>query len=506
MSESVCVSDGREEVHRGKRKKVRKTWRFTPAPQGRNHFRAARDGYGRVDWRRGPLSRLSFFIMLAGWTGFGVYVFLFVEFNSPSVFVEHFLNPDHEGIRFRALVFFAPLISTVVGYLVNEREKLMLKTLASGRKVSELSEELTACEERMEAYSVTDEILESAPFGIFIIGADGTIEYVNPVMLEICGARKENLVGGNVFDIPTYEEAGLMEKIKAVLRGESFRLGPMAYTSHSGNKKTIRQFTGIPYQRGGESKALVFVEDLTEQKRAEKALSDLLSQRELFISRMGHDLKTPLTPLVTLLPLIRKQVHDERLGVLLDVVVQDVGVIKELVIKALKHARISSYTRTLKMESLALAREVEGYVGKREYLLDKGGISVENSIGAEVAVHADPVELEELFYNIISNAIKYTPPGGAITMGAEEGEDRVTVSVRDTGAGLTEEEIEKIFDEFYKVDESRHDLDTSGLGLSICRKIAEKHGGRIWAESLGKGRGTTVFFTLPVPQEDEKEV
>jgi PAS domain S-box-containing protein len=438
--------------------------------------------------------------------GFCVYGLLFVEFNSLSVFMEHFLNPDHEGIRFRALVFFAPLISTVVGYLVNEREKLMLETLASGHKVSELSEELTACEERMEAYSVTDEVLESAPFGIFIIGADGTIEYVNPAMLEICGTRKENLVGGNVFEIPTYEDTGLMEKIRSVLRGESFRLGPMAYTSHSGNKKTIRQFTGIPYKRGGESKALVFVEDLTEQKQAEKALADLLSQRELFIARMGHDLKTPLTPLVTLLPLIRKQVDDERLGVLLDVVVQDVNVIRELVIKSLKHARISSFTRMLKPEPVSLAGAVEGYVKRREYLLEKGGIRAENSIAENVTVHADPVELEELVYNLISNAIKYTHPGGTIAVGAEKGDERVTVSVRDTGAGLTEEQIERIFDDFYKVDESRHDLDTSGLGLSICRKIVEKHGGRIWAESPGKGLGTTVFFTLPAQQEAEKEV
>jgi signal transduction histidine kinase len=149
---------------------------------------------------------------------------------------------------------------------------------------------------------------------------------------------------------------------------------------------------------------------------------------------------------------------------------------------------------------------VAEYVKRREYLLEKGGIISESSIAENVTVHADPVELEELVYNLISNAIKYTHPGGTIAVGAEKGDERVTVSVRDTGAGLTEEQIERIFDDFYKVDESRHDLDTSGLGLSICRKIVEKHGGRIWAESPGKGLGTTVFFTLPAQQEAEKEV
>jgi PAS domain S-box-containing protein len=290
------MAEGREEVVPGHRKKAGKTWRLASPPQSKDFSRAGREGHDRVDRRKGLLSRLSFYIMIAGWMGFGVYVLLFVEFNSASVFIEHFLKPDHEGIRFRALVFFSPLISMVVGFLVNEREKLMRETFASSRRVSKLSQELTACEERIAVHTVTDEILESAPFGIFVIAADGTIEYVNPAMLEICGSRKEHLAGGNVFHIPTYEQTGLMEKIKSVLQGESFRLGPMEYTSHSGNMKTIRQFTGIPYERGGERKALVFVEDLTEQKQAEKALADLLAQRETFIARMGHDLKSRSFP------------------------------------------------------------------------------------------------------------------------------------------------------------------------------------------------------------------
>jgi len=63
---------------------------------------------------------------------------------------------------------------------------------------------------------------------------------------------------------------------------------------------------------------------------------------------------------------------------------------------------------------------------------------------------------------------------------------------------LTEEQKERIFEEFYKADESRHDISSSGLGLSICKKIVEKHGGRIWAESEGIGKGTSIFFTLPL--------
>jgi signal transduction histidine kinase len=243
--------------------------------------------------------------------------------------------------------------------------------------------------------------------------------------------------------------------------------------------------------------------EVRERVRAEDNLEGLLREKELFISRLGHDLKTPLTPLVTLLPIVRKREKDEKLRELLDVNLQNLDTMKELVIKTLKHARVSSPYQALDTIPIALGKEVDSYIEKRGFLIKKKKLTIKNNIAPETMIEADRVELEELFYNLISNAIKYTPDLGVITVEAEEDESRVTISVRDTGVGLREDQIEKIFDEFYKVDESRHDLDSSGLGLSICRKIVEKHGGTIWAESPGEGHGTTVFFTMKRPVEME---
>jgi two-component system sensor histidine kinase VicK len=105
--------------------------------------------------------------------------------------------------------------------------------------------------------------------------------------------------------------------------------------------------------------------------------------------------------------------------------------------------------------------------------------------------------LGALFDNLISNAVKYSPHGGTITLDAQDDGEWTTVSVKDTGIGMTREELNHIFEEFYKADWSRHDHMSSGLGLSICKSIVKKHGGRIWAESLGKDKGTTIFFTIP---------
>jgi signal transduction histidine kinase len=106
------------------------------------------------------------------------------------------------------------------------------------------------------------------------------------------------------------------------------------------------------------------------------------------------------------------------------------------------------------------------------------------------------MEFNELVDNLLINAVKFTPGKGSIVFKAEKKKDFVKISITDSGIGLTPEQIEHVFEEFYKVDPSRHDLDSSGLGLSICKRIVEKHGGTIWVESPGLEKGSTFNFTL----------
>jgi signal transduction histidine kinase len=225
-------------------------------------------------------------------------------------------------------------------------------------------------------------------------------------------------------------------------------------------------------------------------------LEELVKQKDHFITRLGHDLKTPMTPMLTLLPIIMDSVTDPDQTELLDVCHQNVMNMKELVIKTLKHARVTSSYKTLDIVDIPLKSEVENYINKREFLIKKKSLIMKCNIDPRIAVRADHVEFEELFYNLISNAIKYSREGGNISINADDRGDIVIISIKDTGIGLTEEQIEHVFDEFFKVDESRHELDSSGLGLSICKKIVNKQGGNIWAESNGRDLGTTIFFTI----------
>ena len=241
---------------------------------------------------------------------------------------------------------------------------------------------------------------------------------------------------------------------------------------------------------------LTLEKEIAERKHAESKLEGLVQQKDMFITRLGHDLKTPLTPLAGLIPIIRKQEKDPGNMGLLDACMQNVDRIKYLVIKTIKLARAGSVSENICLEDIPLMLKVDEYIDKIGFMLKENGTVVKNNIRPEITVRANEADLEELFNNLISNAAKYSQDNGEVTIDAASDDEMIRISVKDTGVGLSNEHIQHVFDEFYKVDESRHELNSSGLGLSICKKIADSHGGRIWAESAGQGHGSTFNFTL----------
>lgn len=243
--------------------------------------------------------------------------------------------------------------------------------------------------------------------------------------------------------------------------------------------------------------------DVTAQKRAEDERARFEAQRhhsrlmESFLIQFSHDLRTPITPLFTLLPLIKSKSDDPVVAKMADICSQSANVINELTDKALKIVKLSASSNG-QFEQLDLADTVDKYVEASRELLETRQLSCENCIDPALRVIVVPEQIRELFANLISNAARYSHQGGIIRFSAEKTGDRVTVAVHDDGIGIDHANLENIFDEFFKADESRHDLMSSGLGLSICRRIIGNHNGTIWAESPGRGHGTTISFTLPL--------
>jgi len=212
-----------------------------------------------------------------------------------------------------------------------------------------------------------------------------------------------------------------------------------------------------------------------------------------------------LTPLVTLLPILEETEKDPKSKELFEILHRNVDRMKNLVVKTLELAWLNAPSTVFDMKDLNLWEAAENSIKDQQLILDENDFSVENKIDENIFVIADKQQLYGVFVNLINNAIAYSPYGGTITVDAHDKGDLVTVSIKDSGAGMTAEQIDRIFDEFYKADESRHDFDSSGLGLSICKRIVEKHGGKIWVESLGHNKGSTFYFTIPIGSKISKE-
>ena len=232
-------------------------------------------------------------------------------------------------------------------------------------------------------------------------------------------------------------------------------------------------------------------------KERTKDVEKLLKQKDEFINQLGHDLKNPLGPLINLIPLLEEKENDSAKKEMLTVLHRNADYMKNLVVKTLELAVLNSPNTKFSIEIMNLFKEVDQSIGNKKILFDEDKIKFSNKIDHKLSIKADRLRLEELLTNIFENSVKYSQDGCRITIDAEQTNDFVKISIVDNGIGMTKEQTERIFDEFYKADSARHDIQNTGLGMSICKRIVEKHGGNIWVESPGPGKGTTVFFTLP---------
>ncbi len=228
-----------------------------------------------------------------------------------------------------------------------------------------------------------------------------------------------------------------------------------------------------------------------------RILEKLLDQKDAFIGQLGHDLKNPLQPLVGLLPVIMEREKDPKIKEHLRIMSENVEYMRDLIVKTLQLARLRSSNTKFDIEDLNLKEEVETIVTSQKLLFNEKNVEIDNKITSNIFIEADKLRLRELFNNLLTNSVKYTPDsGGKITLDAELEKDFVKISVVDNGIGMTNEQLEKVFDEFYKADASQQEMISTGLGLSICKHIVEKHGGKIWVDSPGVGKGSTFYFTL----------
>ena len=263
-----------------------------------------------------------------------------------------------------------------------------------------------------------------------------------------------------------------------------------------GEVRTMRSRGEVVVVDGERTRIVGYTQDVTELAGITHELAALNSRKDGLITMLDHDLRTPLTPLTILLPVIRKRVEDPELRRLVDVCCKSTASMKKLADKARLLVSLFASAKSGELERISLVSLVEQSLAQTDHALSQKKVSCQNGIDPSVVVQVVPGQIRELFVNLIANAARYSSEGGVIRISAEQHQGLVAVAVHDDGIGLDPGHLERIFDEFFKADESRHDLDAPGLGLAICKRIVGNHHGRIWAESPGPGKGTTIRFTI----------
>jgi CheY-like chemotaxis protein len=259
------------------------------------------------------------------------------------------------------------------------------------------------------------------------------------------------------------------------------------------------------YDRHGDVCGCVSVcVDMTERKRAEHLLREADRRKDEFLATLSHELRNPLAPIRNAVELMRRAGPDsavaERALAILDRQLQQMV---RLTDDLLDMSRITRDAIELRRDRVDLRAVVHSAVETIEPLSDAAAHVLTIDLpDTALWVHGDFTRLAQAFVNILNNAVKYTERGGRIVVHASTEDDRVVVTLSDTGIGIERELLPRIFDMYVRIDsESSHTRSGLGIGLALARRLIELHGGRIEAHSDGLGTGTTFTVRLPVMAE-----
>lgn len=264
----------------------------------------------------------------------------------------------------------------------------------------------------------------------------------------------------------------------------------------------------------GRRQRVVSLRDVTDRRQAEETrraayersvelerLQEVNYFKTQLLNTASHELNTPLTALtlqvynlrlakVDSSPELRHEIHD--------VLQRNIDRLSALVRDITDVGRLQSNRMRLALNDVDVAEAVHEAVNAYEALAAENGVRLVPAIVAGLCVRADPMRVSQVLYNLVSNGIKFTPRGGSVTLTAERTHDGVLVRVADTGIGMSKDAAEKLFQPFVQVhDPMKVTKAGSGLGLYICRGIAELHGGELVCESSEPEKGTTFRFGLP---------
>jgi len=345
----------------------------------------------------------------------------------------------------------------------------------------------------------TETIFAAMQDGLLVVDTRHRISLVNRSFRHLFGLGN-SIVGHPILEI--IREADLDRLIAETLRTGTPQGHELIISDSQSNSPRRMQLSAVAMKNEADTTtgAVVLFHDITQLKQADEIRRD-------FVANVSHELRTPLSilrgyietllddpgtsrdELERILEVMKR--HSNRLGVLVD--------------DLLTLARLESANPNLQLSDVRLSELFAAIVHDWAKKFAEKKLSVDIAIAANLPIiRADETRLQEILYNLLDNSLKYTQPGGKIRLQAQRSGEEIALSVSDTGLGISEADLPRVFERFYRADKARsRELGGTGLGLSIVKHIAQMHGGRVEAESK-VGRGTTVRVLLPLDGRSEQ--
>lgn len=348
---------------------------------------------------------------------------------------------------------------------------------------------------RRQEQAVT-EVLDAVDFGVIRIASDGSVSMTNDAhaRLQHPGRREQSATG------PAYGADGVTPvpegqlPLERALRGEAFD-GQITWFGDSRAAEralsvTVRRLTD---EQGGDAGAVLVSRDVTLEMQARRARDEL-------VASVSHELRTPLTSILGYLDLA---LDDEGLPASsrrgLEIAERNAERLLQIVADILRASSSSqgSIEMTIAPEDIDVDALVRAAVESMQPRAAEGGVTIDESGIEATPAHADPARLRQVLDNLLANAISYNEEGGTVTVGCTTDGDSSWILVRDTGVGMTQEEIAGLFERFYRARSVRAaGKYGTGLGLAISRDIVRAHGGDITVRS-SPGEGSTFIVRIP---------
>jgi two-component system phosphate regulon sensor histidine kinase PhoR len=331
----------------------------------------------------------------------------------------------------------------------------------------------------------TGYLTELMTAGVVRLRDDLTVESANSAAHAMLERRPGTMVGRSALE--AFVDARIEEVARTAMELGSAN-GELTVRSAAAATVTVRA------RRSPVSGVWLVLEDVSELRRLQRIRAE-------FIDNLSHELRTPLTTISLLAETAGRDVESAspRLRERIAKIEVETGHLIQMVNELLDLSKIESGTVPLLLDDVDLVQVARANTERLRPFAKRQGLRLTLDLPDHVtSVRGDEDRLGQVLVNLLHNAVKFSPNGGAVVVGVREDGGEVVVWVRDPGIGVPRADIARIFERFYKVDRARvRGRGGTGLGLSIARHVVEMHGGRIWVESE-EGEGSTFSFAVPI--------